>query len=226
MQPDSSGPRERALQIVQLSVGPLQVNCYLLIVGDQAVVVDPGEEGARIAAELRSRGARLRAVWLTHAHFDHVGGITELLQEAAGEDGRAKGCVPLYLHPADLPLLQHAVAAAARWSLQITAPPTDTVALAHAQLLELNGVKATALHTPGHAPGHVAFHFPHEGVVLSGDALFQGSVGRTDLPLADPQQLRDSIRSQLLRLPDDTLVLPGHGPTTTIGDERRDNPFL
>ena len=211
------------LQILQLSVGPLEVNCYVLLVGDRAVVVDPGEEGERIAAALRERGASLEAIWLTHAHFDHVGGISALLENRP-EGGLAE--VPVLLHPADDVLLKNAVAAAARWSLRIDAPPTDTMPLEHGQVLELGGVRVRALHTPGHAPGHVAFYVQEHSVVLTGDALFAGSVGRTDLPLSDGPQLLDSIRRELLTLPDETVVLPGHGPSTTIGAERFGNPFL
>lgn len=212
-----------ALQILQMTVGPLDVNCYVLLVNGAAVVVDPGEDGARVAAELKARAATLEAVWLTHAHFDHVGGVTALL---ANRPPGGPDTVPVLLHPADRVLLENAVAAAARWSIQIEAPPTDTLPLEHGQVLELGGVKVNVLHTPGHAPGHCAFHIPAYAAVLSGDALFKGSVGRTDLPLADERQLRDSIRRELLSLPDDTAVLPGHGPATTIGVERYGNPFL
>lgn len=212
-----------ALEVLQLSVGPLAVNAYILLVGDQAVVVDPGDDGARLAQALTERGAHLVAVWLTHAHFDHVGGLSALLADrpAGGPEH-----VPVYLHPDDKLLLENAVAAAARWSIRIEAPPTDTVDLQHGQVLTVGPVRARALHTPGHAPGHVAFHLPEESLVLVGDALFKGSVGRTDLPLSDERQLLDSIRRELLSLPDDTLVLPGHGPTTSIGAERYGNPFL
>lgn len=225
MNQQASG-RVNGIELIRMSVGPLQVNAYLLIAGDQAVVVDPGEEGQRISAELALRGARLRAIWLTHAHFDHVGGITDLLETAGRAETGGAGPVRVHMHPADQPLLEQAVAAAARWSIQITPPPTSTVDIQHGDVLEVAGIRATALHTPGHAPGHVAFHLPQQRLVLSGDALFQGSVGRTDLPLADPQQLKESIRRELMSLPDDTMVLPGHGPATTVGAERRDNPFL
>lgn len=210
------------LELLQLAVGPLAVNCYVLIAGDAAVVIDPGDEGDRLAGELAQRGVRLEAIWLTHAHFDHVGGIAALL--AQQEEGARN--VPVHLHPADLPLLRNAVAAAAAWSIPLEAPPTDTVDLKHGEVLSLNGVDARVLHTPGHSPGSVSFHFPGHGFVLSGDALFQGSVGRTDLPLADGEQLLASIRRELLSLPDETTVLPGHGPATTVGAERYGNPFL
>lgn len=203
-----------------MPVGPVQANAYLLLVGDDAVVIDPGDDGEKIAEQLLQRNKKLRAVWLTHAHFDHVGGITPLLR-AAGNDH-----VPVYLHPDDRPLLENAVNSAGRWNLVIQAPPQNTVDIAHGQVLALGGLKAKALHTPGHAPGHIAFYLEDQGLVFSGDALFKGSVGRTDFPYANEQQLIDSIRSQLLSLPDDTSVLPGHGGPTSIGSERFGNPFL
>lgn len=211
------------LDILCMSVGPVAANAYLLMVGSDAVVVDPGAEGDRIAAELRARQKTLRAVWLTHAHFDHVAGIAALLADAprAGNEQ-----VPVHMHPADQPLLQNAAQAALRWSIRIDEPPSDTTDISHGQLLSLAHVQAKALHTPGHAPGHIAFYLPEHDLLLSGDALFKGSVGRTDLPYSDEGQLLDSIRRELLALPDATQVLPGHGPTTTIGAERYGNPFL
>lgn len=226
-----AGEQSHAPQVVALSVGPLQANAYLLIVGDEAVVVDPGEEGGRLAAEISRRGARLKAVWLTHAHFDHVGGLAALLRAAGsrGSTGAPSGPVtlpPVHLHPEDRPLLSHAVAAAGRWGIAIEEPPQETVPTLHGDTLTVGGVEATALHTPGHAPGHLAYYLPAAGVVLSGDALFRGSIGRTDLPLGDHELLLRSIRDELLTLPDETVVLSGHGPATTIGAERFGNPFL
>lgn len=222
-QPLPDAAKAEHLEILQLTVGPLQVNAYVLLAGSEAVVVDPGDEGARIAAELQERGAKLSAVWLTHAHFDHVGGISALL---AKRPAGSADPVPVFLHPLDQPLIEYAEAAAARWSLTIEAPPTDTVALEHGQTLHVGKTAVTVLHTPGHAPGHVAFYLPQHDLVFSGDALFKGSIGRTDLPLADEGQLLDSIRRELLSLPDTTTVLPGHGPSTRIGAERFGNPFL
>lgn len=214
----SAGSASYTFEVLCMPVGPVAANSYLLLVGDDAVVIDPGDEGPAIAQQLVQRNKTLRAVWLTHAHFDHVGGIAALL--------RAAGSVPVHMHPDDRPLLENAVNSASRWNIQIEPPPTDTVDIVHGQLLTLGGLKVTALHTPGHAPGHIAFYLPDQRIVFSGDALFKGSVGRTDFPYANEQQLLDSIRRELLSLPDDTQVLPGHGSPTTIGSERFGNPFL
>lgn len=219
----SAGEGEVAhLEVVRLSVGPLQANAYLLLSDGEAVVVDPGGDGALIAAELERRGALLTGIWLTHAHFDHVAGLKELLETAPMQDGPA----PVHMHPADAPVLEEAVRSAARWSIVIDEPPRETVDIEHGDTLTVGRVSARALHTPGHAPGHVAFHLPGHGLVLSGDALFQGSIGRTDIPFGDQEQLLGSIRRELLALHDETTVLPGHGGATSIGAERYGNPFL
>lgn len=206
------------MEVVRMPVGPLQANAYVVIDdGGDAVIIDPGDEGERIAAEVTRRRANLTEVWLTHAHFDHVGGLAALLRAFP---------VPVRMHDGDRPLLDHAGPAAASWGFAIEAPPTETVPVAHGAVLHVGGRAARALHTPGHAPGHLAFHFEQDGLVFAGDALFRGSIGRTDLPFGDPERLLASIRDELLPLPDDTRVLPGHGPDTTIGAERVTNPFL
>lgn len=221
------------------TVGPVAANCYRLAAGSRAVLVDPGDAGDALLAWLERDGLELEAVWLTHAHFDHVGGLAAVL---------AAHPVPVHLHRADLPLLERAAASAARWGIRVAQPPTDIVPIEDGGTLELAGHRAGCLFTPGHAPGHVAFHLPDGadlaagleprggsdgkrsgedgGVLLSGDALFAGSVGRTDLPLADGPTLLRSIRERLLPLPDATVVLPGHGGPTTIGVEAATNPFL
>lgn len=203
----------------RLTVGPLMENCYVL--ADErtreAVLVDPGDEAPRLLAALDADGLTLREVWLTHAHFDHVGGLAGVLEARP---------VPVRMHPADRPLLERAADAAARWLIEIPAPPTDTLDLADGERLRLGRLEVEVVFTPGHAPGHVAFWLEETGAVLAGDALFQGSIGRTDLPLADGPTLLRSIRERLLALPDETVVWPGHGPETTIGAERRENPFL
>ncbi len=205
------------LEIRKLTVGPLQENCYLLTDSEthQAVLIDPGDEAARLLAALA--GLELRAIWLTHAHFDHIGGLAEVHRQFP---------VPVYLHENDRELFNHAAESAAFFGLTLEQPTSDTLPLSPAQTLTLGTHRATCLFTPGHAPGHMAFYLPEQGLVVAGDALFQGSVGRTDLPGGDHAQLLASVRRELLTLPDVTRVLPGHGPETTVGAERRTNPFL
>lgn len=203
--------------IERFPVGPLQANAYVLVEGDVAVIVDPGDEPALLSEALARHGARLQAVWLTHADFDHVGGLAGLLDAHP---------VPVYLHPAERPLLQNAARQAAAWGLHIPSPDVATEPLADGLELTLGAVTARCLFTPGHTPGHTAFFLPDERTVLTGDALFNGSVGRTDRPFGDGPRLLRSIREKLLTLPPDTRALPGHGPETTIGRELRTNPFL
>lgn len=198
-------------------VGPLQANCYILVDGARAVVIDPGGEADTIEAHLADREVELHEIWLTHAHFDHVGALAELRRGAG---------TPVRMHPADAPLLAHAADSGAMWGVSVPPPPTDTVDVADDEILSFGGARVHCLHTPGHAPGHIAFWIPSERTVIVGDALFRGSIGRTDLPGGDREQLLESIREKLWSLPPETIVLPGHGPATEIGTEKRTNPFL
>lgn len=205
-----------ALAVQGIPVGPLQENAWLLTDAESrtAVYVDPGDEPERLQAVLAATGCALRAIWLTHAHFDHVGAVAGLLRHQA---------VPVYLHPADRVLYDRAAESAAMWDLRIDPPGAPTVPLAEGDTLTLGRHAFAVWHLPGHAPGHVAF-IGH-GLCLSGDLLFAGSVGRTDLPLCDPAAMQGSL-ARLAALDDALRVCPGHGPDTTIGAERRANPFL
>ena len=205
------------MRIETLTVGPLQENCYLLVDegAARAVLVDPGAEGERLAAAVKAAGADLHAIWLTHAHFDHVGGIAPLRRDWEG--------VPVCLHPADAPIYDRAARSAASYGLPLEQPAPADAPLAEGDRVTVGDLAFDVLHLPGHAPGHVAF--VGHGVAFVGDCLFAGSVGRTDLPLADARQLGHSL-DRLAALPPDTVVYPGHGPATTIGAERATNPFL
>ena len=202
-----------------LPVGPLQCNCTLL--GDQAtgeaIVIDPGDEVGRIHRRLTDLGLKVKQILITHAHIDHVGGALKLK--------RLTGA-PILLNENDLPLLEMMQAQAAWLAIPTpeTAPPDE--GLTDGQRVGLESYPAQVLHTPGHTQGSVCLHFAPLKMVLAGDTLFAGSIGRTDLPGGDSGQIIDSIQSRLLALPDETRVLPGHGPATTIGAERRANPFL
>jgi hydroxyacylglutathione hydrolase len=200
-------------------VGMLQCNCTLL--GDEAtgeaIVIDPGDEIERINLRLTVLGLKLKQILVTHAHIDHVGGALKLK--------RLTGA-PILLNENDLPLLEMMDEQAA-W----IGGPTPEVAAPDASLAEgmtvgLDRYPAQVLHTPGHTQGSVCLHFAPLNMVIAGDTLFAGGIGRTDLPGGNGRQIIDSIETRLLALPDETRVIPGHGPDTTIGDERESNPFL
>lgn len=202
------------MEVYSLSVGPLQENTYLLVgEGRRGVIVDPGDEARRILAEVGRVGLKPEAILLTHAHFDHVGAVAPLV-EALG--------LPVYLHPADLPLYRRTRESGLRWGIDLPQPPEPSGWLEEGQQLDF-GLGLKVLHLPGHAPGHVGFYA--DGKLVSGDVLFRGSIGRYDLPLADPQALFGSLK-RLLSLPPQTVVFPGHGPSTTLGAEARSNPYL
>jgi glyoxylase-like metal-dependent hydrolase (beta-lactamase superfamily II) len=199
-------------------VGPLQCNCTLL--GDEqtreAIVIDPGDEVARIQRRLAEHGLTLKQILVTHAHIDHVGGALKLKQLTGA---------PIYLNENDLPLLKMMEAQAA-WlgiSTPETAPPDG--GLVDGQIVGLEQLGQSSAHA-GAPRVRSVFDFVPLKLLIAGDTLFAGSIGRTDLPGGNFDQIIDSIQSRLLALPDETKVLPGHGPATTIGEERRSNPFL
>ena len=192
-----------------IQVGSFEVNCSILSRNDEAWIVDPGNEGERIADLLAKKGLVPAAILLTHAHFDHIGAVNAL-QDAFPD-------LPVYLHPADMPMFAHPLN---------QLPPDYPAANPPRNVRDATTfAAATVIETPGHTPGGVCYFFPSEKLLLAGDTLFAGSVGRTDLPGGDMATLMNSL-ARLTALPDDTLVIPGHGPRTTIADEKRGNPFL
>ncbi len=196
--------------------GPLQENTVLLRgQGGGGFVVDPGDEPDKLLAEIAAMQLRPRAIVLTHAHFDHVGAV-EPLRKALG--------VPVWLHERDLELYRGAATSAARWNLPFEQPSDPDDFLVQGQVLQAGDLILTVRELPGHAPGHVVL--VGDGFVIAGDTLFQGSVGRTDLPGGDHAALIAGIGRELLSLPDGTRVYPGHGPETTVGRERASNPYL
>ncbi len=205
------------LEVLSLPNGAFQENCFVVAdteTGD-AALVDPGEEADRFLRTVEARGLTLRAIWLTHAHVDHVLGVRQVV-EATG--------VPVYLHPDDRRLYDGAAAQGAWFGLQVEPLPPPEHQLAHGDRVRIGGLEFEVRHVPGHSPGSVAF--VGHGIALVGDAVFAGSVGRVDLPGGDGPTLLKSIREHLLTLPDETVVYSGHGPETTIGRERVSNPFL
>ncbi|MGA9061028.1 MAG: MBL fold metallo-hydrolase [Terracidiphilus sp.] len=200
-------------------VGPLACNCTILAddASREAIVIDPGDEVSRIHRRLTKLGLQLKQILVTHAHIDHVGGALKL--------NRLTGA-PIFLNENDLPLLKMMDAQAAWLGVRAPeiAPPDEP--LKDGQIVGLESYPAQVLHTPGHTQGSVCLHFIPLKLLIAGDTLFAGSIGRTDLPGGDFDQIIDSLHARLLTLPDETKVLPGHGPATTIGEERSSNPFL
>jgi glyoxylase-like metal-dependent hydrolase (beta-lactamase superfamily II) len=202
-----------------IPVGALQCNCSILgdEVSGEAIVVDPGDDIPRIVALLQKHRLTVKQILITHAHIDHIAGAARLKQLTGA---------PILYNPRDLPLVKM-MDVQAGW-LGMATPevhaPDDT--LEDGNVIAITGLSGTILHTPGHTQGSVCLHLPTQQLLLAGDTLFAGSVGRTDLPGGDGRTLIRSIHAKLLPLPDSTIVVPGHGPNTTIGRERESNPFL
>jgi hydroxyacylglutathione hydrolase len=203
-------------RIIHLAAGPLETNCYAVVCPEtgEAAIVDPGT-GAEAILDRLPEGAKVRMILLTHGHFDHVAGLAEMARRTGAPAG---------VHPADAPLMAQATDTARLFGLEVEAPPPPDFELEDGQELQIGALTLEVMHTPGHSAGGVTFLLPHAAIV--GDCLFAGSIGRTDLPGSDYLTLMRSIVDRILALPDDTLVLPGHGPSTTVGRERETNPFL
>ena len=205
------------LEVVPLPNGQFGENCWLLADArtGEAVMIDPGEEPQMFLAELNTRGWSLGGIWITHGHIDHILGVAAVK--------RATGA-PIYLHPADRPLYDSLTQQGSWFGLKVDPLPPPDRDLEAGQRLDVGGIEFTVRHTPGHSPGSVSF--VRQGTIFGGDVLFNGSIGRTDLPGGDAATLLKSIHRDFLSLPDSTVVRSGHGPETTIGVERLTNPFL
>ncbi|GAB4402501.1 MAG: MBL fold metallo-hydrolase [Anaerolineales bacterium] len=200
-----------------LTVGPVMTNCYILACEDtrKAAVIDPGGDAKRILDAIKRMGVDVVYVLNTHGHFDHTL-ANDAIVSATG--------ATLAIHEADAPML--AMGGGAAWFGMKGSQSRPDLLLHDGDTLDVGNLRLRVLHVPGHSPGGVAFYLEKEGVVFSGDALFQMGIGRTDLPGGDYDRLIASIRAKLLSLPPDTVVYPGHGPATTIARERVGNPFL
>jgi hydroxyacylglutathione hydrolase len=202
-----------------LTVSPFQENCY--VIGDEesmtGAVIDPGDEAARIALTVERVGLEISQIIVTHSHIDHVGAVAQLVDEYM---------CPVLMHNEAEAMLKTVPQQAMMMGMRFGKVPKVDRHIGDDEILEVGSLRLRSLYTPGHAPGHLAFLVEDEDTVFSGDALFAGSVGRVDLPGGSMEVLMRSISERLLILPDETRVLSGHGPETTIGRERVSNPFL
>jgi len=211
------------LEIIRLTLGPLDNNVYLLgeVETGKAVVIDPSLESQAVLDQTNTKGWEITAIWLTHAHFDHIAG--------AGEIARSfDPALPIGLHPADRDWYDRA-GGASQFGLSIPQPPEPKIQFEEGMSLQLDAggpIVATVLHAPGHSPGHVMFYCKPLGVLFCGDVIFRMGVGRTDLAGGDMQTLLGTIREQVFTLPDETRLLPGHGPESTVGFEKVHNPII
>jgi hydroxyacylglutathione hydrolase len=200
-----------------ITVGPFLENCYVIGTEATGAIIDPGDEATRIALAVEQTGLEISQILVTHAHIDHVGAVAALAEEYA---------CPVLMHAEAEPMLRQVPTQAMTMGLRFGKVPTADRYIEDEEILDVGGLRLKSLYTPGHAPGHLALYVEDEGVVVSGDILFAGSVGRTDLFGGSMEVLMRSINERLLTLPNETRVYPGHGPPTTIGDERAHNPFL
>jgi hydroxyacylglutathione hydrolase len=202
-----------------LPVGPLQCNCS--IIGDeatrQAMVIDPGDDIDDVLAILGKHNLEVKQIVITHAHIDHVGGAMKL---------RAATGAPILLNQKDLALLKMLDAQAAWVGMAAPGQVEIDQSVGNADTVQAGSLSANVLETPGHTEGSICLYFPAENKLIAGDTLFAGSIGRTDLPGGSFEKIIRSLHQTVLALPDDTVVVPGHGPLTTIGEERESNPFL
>lgn len=202
-----------------LPVGPLQCNCS--VIGDEttreAMVIDPGDEIEEIVAIVRKHNLQVKQIVITHAHIDHVGGAMKL---------RALTGAPILLNQNDYALLKMLDVQAGWLGMAPPGKVEIAASLSDDASLRAGSHAASVIHTPGHTEGSVCLYFPAEKLLLAGDTLFAGSIGRTDLPGGSFEKIMRSLHQRVLALPDETVVIPGHGPKTTIGEEREDNPFL
>jgi glyoxylase-like metal-dependent hydrolase (beta-lactamase superfamily II) len=208
---------KKGMMLIRLVVGPLEVNCFILAdeKTKEAVIIDPGDDAQEILKIIKEKGLKVKYIINTHGHFDHMG-ANRALKDATG--------AALLIHEGDAPMMASAQIQSRAFGMDTTPSPKADRYVKHGDVIKAGEVSLKVLHTPGHSPGGISLL--EQGMVFTGDALFAGSIGRTDLPGGDLMTLLRSIKTNLMSLPDDTKVFCGHGPASTIGEEREENPFL
>ncbi len=206
------------LCVLSKVVGPIQTSIYVLGCkkSGEAVIIDAGGDSAALVEAIEGRSWTLTEVWQTHAHIDHVAGLNELKELRD---------VPILLHPAEQPVYDAAVQQGLMFGFRIEPLPVVEKYVEEGDVVNVGELKAKVMLLPGHSPGSVAFYLQEYDLFFGGDVVFKGSVGRVDLPGSDPQAMRRSLQ-RVKELPDETIIFPGHGPRTTVGEEKRGNPFL
>ena len=212
------------LQITKMVLGHVATNTYILVDPDtnQAVIVDPAWDGDVIGEQIKKGGWQVQGIWVTHAHFDHFGGLADLVSalEKEGQTGFYVG-----LHPKDMTLWK-VKGGAVMFGVPMKSSPKPGHQFKEGENLKVGGYQFVIHHTPGHSPGHVILHCSAEKILITGDLIFNQGIGRTDLLGGNYQTLMQSIQKWVLPLPDETRILSGHGPETTVGFEKENNPFL
>jgi glyoxylase-like metal-dependent hydrolase (beta-lactamase superfamily II) len=205
------------MKLESIIVGPLAVNCYIISKGGRAVIVDPGGHSDNIIKYLEKEGLTPSAIVNTHGHFDHIGSVAQLKENYY---------IPFMLHEDDEFLCSHGAQTSMMFGFEEMSNPAVDSYLEDGQELDIDGIKIKVIHTPGHSPGGVCLYIEEIQSVITGDTIFLESVGRSDFPYASTEQLLHSISQKVFKLPDETKVFPGHGPSSSIGHEKKFNPFL
>lgn len=217
----------KEIDIFTMPVAPLDVNAVFIVnrTSGEAILVDPGGEPDELIGFAKYRGLKLKRVILTHAHFDHVTAVDDLVRFIEESDAEAEA--KLAMHPDDQFILEHISESAGRFGIGVAELKCKPgLELVDQMTMDSWGIRIQVIHTPGHSPGSCCFYLPQEGILISGDTLFAGGIGRTDLRGGSFEQLNHSIKNKLYQLDGETRVIPGHGELTTIGDEKKSNPYI
>lgn len=209
-----------SLEIRAFVLGDWQTNCYVIHAkgSSKCWIIDASFAPLKMIQYIKQSNLVPQAVLLTHAHVDHIAGLVDVRRHWPD--------IPILIHPAEAAFLTDPMLNLSAFLPEPIVMPEATGSFEHGDVLDFDGIKCDVRHTPGHSPGGVTFYFPTESLAIVGDTLFRGSIGRFDFPTSDEATLFRSIREQLLTLPDETRIMPGHGPKSTIGEEKLNNPYL